>query len=157
MAGLEKAAFEAGLPIAIVLDEDEWLASEHGKHMKTLPIVPVRKVGHAPPKPFPSGVPKRPLEGLKILCLTHAIAGPSSGRTLAEHGATVLQVMFTHGFEHHFVYTNANLGCASARMSLHKEADRARLWSLIAEADVWVDSFRVLWDLLARPKISQPS
>jgi len=142
MTGLEKAAFKAGLPIAIVLDEDEWLASEHGKHMQTLPIVPVKKVGHAPPKPFPSGLPKRPLEGLKILCLTHAIAGPSSGRTLAEHGATVLQIMFTHGFEHHFVYTNANLGCASARMSLHKEADRARLWSLIAEADVWVDSFR---------------
>lgn len=142
MPDLEQAAFEAGLPVAIVLDEDEWLATEHGSHMQQLPIVPTKKVGIAPPKPFPPGIPTRPLEGIKVLCLTHAIAGPSSGRTLAEHGATVLQIMFTHGFEHHFVYNNANLGCASARLSLHKEADRKRLWSLIAEADVWVDSFR---------------
>ncbi|KAF2030804.1 CoA-transferase family III [Setomelanomma holmii] len=88
--------------------------------------------------------PRQPLSGLKVLCVTHAIAGPSAGRTLAEHGASVLQVMITHGFEHHFVYTYANLGCASTRMKLHKRADRQRLQTLVEDAHVWIDPYRPL-------------
>lgn len=86
--------------------------------------------------------PPRPLSGLKVLCVTHAIAGPSTGRTLAEHGASVLQVMFTHGFEHSFVYTYANLGTASTRLNLHKASDCKRLKKLVQDAHVWVDSYR---------------
>jgi len=74
--------------------------------------------------------------------MTHAIAGPSCGRTLAEHGASVLQVMYTHGYEHAFVYNSANLGTASSRLNLHKEADKERLWKLVKEAHAWVDSYR---------------
>ena len=85
--------------------------------------------------------PKQPLSGLKVLCVTHATAGLSAGRTLAEHGASVLQVMFTHGFEHSFVYTYANLGSASMRLNLHKAADRKRLQTLIRDAHFWIDSY----------------
>lgn len=109
--------------------------------MAGLPIVPSEKMTAAPPKTMLSD-PQRPLEGLKVLCATHAIAGPSAGRTLAEHGATVLQVMYTHGFEHYFVYTYANLGCASTRLNFQKESDRQQMWRLIADADVWIDSYR---------------
>lgn len=77
-----------------------------------------------------------------MLCLTHAIAGPSAGRTLAEYGASVLQIMYTHGFEHPFVYTYANLGCASSRLDFNKECDRSHLWGLVKEADVWIDSYQ---------------
>ena len=34
----------------------------------------------------------RPLSGIKALDLTRILAGPISGRTLAEHGAEVLMV-----------------------------------------------------------------
>jgi CoA-transferase family III len=139
---LEAAAALAGMPVAIVKSEEEWQATPHGSIMSSLPIVNTRYVPtSAPPKPFPPN-PKRPLEGLKVLCATHAIAGPTVGRTLAEHGASVLQVMFTHGFEHNFVYTYANLGTASTRLNFHKESDKARMWELIQDADVWVDSYR---------------
>lgn len=110
--------------------------------MSTLPIVPIKHISTNTTPKVLSPNPKRPLEGLKVICATHAIAGPTIGRTLAEHGASVLQVMFTHGFEHNFVYTYANLGTASTRLNFHKESDRGRMWELIRDADVWVDSYR---------------
>lgn len=135
------AAELAGLPLAVVQSEESWRATDQGRLMATLPIVPVTKVISSPPKVLYSN-PRRPLEGVKVLCATHAIAGPSSGRTLAEYGASVLQIMYTHGFEHPFVYTYANLGSASSRLDLNKEGDRAHMWKLVSEADVWVDSYR---------------
>ena len=63
-------------------------------------------------------------------------------RTLAEHGASVLQVIYTHGYEHSLVYTYANLGTASTRLNFNKAADRRRMWPLIADAHVYLDSYR---------------
>jgi hypothetical protein len=128
--------------MAIVQSEESWATSPQGSVMAKLPIVAVRPINTGAPPKILSLNPRRPLEGLKVLCATHAIAGPCVGRTLAEHGASVLQVMFTHGFEHNFVYTYANLGCASTRLNFHKESDKARMWELIKDADVWVDSYR---------------
>lgn len=136
--------------MAICRTEDEWAAHPHGAVMAKLPWVPVQRLAPIDEFPTPPSIswcrqqpaPPRPLSGLKVLCVTHAIAGPSTGRTLAEHGASVLQVMFTHGFEHSFVYTYANLGTASTRLNLHKEADRERLKKLVQDAHVWVDSHR---------------
>lgn len=133
---------EAGMPMAIVRSAEEWKATPHGNHMSKLPTVPIRHIPSSAPGRSLSMNPRRPLEGLKVLCATHAIAGPCVGRTLAEHGASVLQVMFTHGFEHNFVYTYANLGTASTRLNFHKDTDKARMWELIKDADVWVDSYR---------------
>ncbi|OAP63381.1 hypothetical protein AYL99_02608 [Fonsecaea erecta] len=50
--------------------------------------------------------------------------------------------MFTHGYEHSFVYTYANLGTAFSHLNLHKPADRERLATLVKDAHVWVDSYR---------------
>lgn len=154
---LEAAAEAAGLPMAICRTEKEWAAHPHGEVMAKLPWVPMQRLPHTgrsaengdtsstPPSVswcLNQPAPPRPLSGLKVLCVTHAIAGPSTGRTLAEHGASVLQVMFTHGFEHSFVYTYANLGTASTRLNLHKDADRERLRTLVRDAHVWIDSHR---------------
>lgn len=159
MADLEAAAEEAGLPMAICRTEESWAAHPHGAVMAKLPWVPMQRLEQQSTDDTATNgdaslstpsvlwcrqqpVPPRPLTGLKVLCLTHAIAGPSTGRTLAEHGASVLQVMFTHGFEHSFVYTYANLGTASTRLDLHKATDRKRLQTLVQDAHVWVDSYR---------------
>jgi len=138
---LEKAAETAGLPFAIIHSEEFWEQTEQGQFLFSLPIVPVRKAITSPSKPLPTN-PNLPLEGLKVLCVTHAIAGPSSGRTLAEYGASVLQIMYTHGFEHPFVYTYANLGCASSRLNFNREGDIYHMWALVRDADVWIDSYR---------------
>ncbi|THV78571.1 hypothetical protein D6D29_07569 [Aureobasidium pullulans] len=130
---LEEAADKAGLPLALVQSEDAWLTTAHGKHISDSTIVPIKRATNSSCKELSHNL-RRPLEGVKVLCCTHAIAGPSAGRT--EHGASILQVMFTHGFEHSFVYTYANLGCASTRLNLHKAEDRERLWNLIKDANV---------------------
>lgn len=139
---LEASAATAGLPMAIVQSPSDWATHPHGSIMSSLPIVNVKHIPTSAPPLVLSPNPKRPLEGLKVLCATHAIAGPTIGRTLAEHGASVLQIMFTHGFEHNFVYTYANLGTASTRLNFHKQADKERMWELIKDAHVWVDSYR---------------
>ena len=41
--------------------------------------------------PLPPGG-ERPLSGLRMLDLSRVIAGPMAGRTMAEHGATVMRV-----------------------------------------------------------------
>ncbi|CAK1361730.1 hypothetical protein CB0940_02933 [Cercospora beticola] len=144
---LEEAAAAAGLPMAICQTEESWKRHPQGVELGKKPWVPVEEVPSVPaendslPLPLPCH-PARPLSGLRVLCLTHAIAGPSAGRTLAEHGASALQVMFTHGFEHLFVYSYASLGLSTTRLSLHKEADRARLRTLVKDAHVWIDSYR---------------
>lgn len=136
--------------MAIIHSEKSWLATEHGSHLAKLAIVPMEQVKHRQdstngvhlPLTYLPACPARPLSGLKVIAMTHAVAGPSTGRTLAEHGASVLQVMYTHGYEHPFVFTYANLGTSSTRLNLKKESDRQRLWTLIKEAHVWVDNFR---------------
>ena len=50
--------------------------------------------------------------------------------------------MYTHGYEHGFVYTYANLGTASTRLNFNKEVDRRRMWQLIKDAHVYIDSYR---------------
>ncbi|KAF3407124.1 Acetyl-CoA:oxalate CoA-transferase [Talaromyces pinophilus] len=147
---LETLAAKANMPMAICQSEVGWTNHPQGSHMAKLPIVPVEEWAgdnndaHRPRAldlDFPRN-PSRPLSGLKVIAITHAIAGPATGRTLAEHGASVLQVMFTHGFEHAFVYTYANLGTASTRLNLNRESDRTRLWTLVRDAHVWIDSYR---------------
>lgn len=148
LSDLETAAAEAGLPMAVCQTEESWANHPHGAHMAKLPWVPVERLctdfsgRSSSPTSFLSANAPRPLSGLRVFCVTHAIAGPSTGRTLAEHGASVLQIMFTHGFEHSFVYTYANLGTASSRLNLHKPSDRERLQTLVKDAHVWIDSYR---------------
>ncbi|KAF2762065.1 CoA-transferase family III [Pseudovirgaria hyperparasitica] len=145
---LEVAAAAAGMPMAICQTEESWSSHPQGSHLAQLPWVPTEPAKSL--QPITENIPwsylpdscHRPLSGIKVLCLTHAIAGPSAGRTLAEHGASVLQIMFTHGFEHPFVYTYANLGTASSRLNLHRGSDVSRLRDLVGQAHVWIDSYR---------------
>ncbi|GIZ46184.1 hypothetical protein CKM354_000932200 [Cercospora kikuchii] len=146
-AHLVEAAAAAGLPMAICQTEETWKLHAQGVELGKKPWAPVEKVPSvlAENASIPLALPPhtaRPLSGLRVLCLTHAIAGPSAGRTLAEHGASVLQIMFAHGFEHLFVYSYASLGLSTARLNLHKEAHRARLQALVKDAHVWIDSYR---------------
>lgn len=136
---LEKAASKAGLPFCIIRSREEWLAHPQGKLLDSLPIAPIEKIGDAPPKPFPSNG-ARPLEGIKVLLLAKAIAGPSCGRTLAEHGADVLIIVSDHGVEHEWIHNSAYLGCRSAFLNFGKPKDMETMWKLVEEADVFVEA-----------------
>lgn len=94
---LDEAAADAGLVFAIVRTPEEWAAHPQGKQLADTPLVEIIKIGDSDPKPFTPA--PRPLSGLRVLAATHVIAGNVMARTLAEHGAEVLQLAHPQEFE----------------------------------------------------------
>ena len=77
-AELEDTANAKGHTLCIARSPEEWLAHPQGSYLANEPVIAVRKIGDGPPLPLASA--KRPLEGIRVLSLTHAIAGPVVGR-----------------------------------------------------------------------------
>jgi crotonobetainyl-CoA:carnitine CoA-transferase CaiB-like acyl-CoA transferase len=139
-AELEDAANAQGLALTIARTPREWLEHPQGALLARTPVIEIEKVGDSDPWPLaPSG---RPLGDVRVLSFTHAIAGPTVGRTLAEHGADVLNATFPNHFEHDFIYNEANVGSRSANLDLRIEEHRTRVEELLAGADVVVDNHR---------------
>ena len=59
-----------------------------------LPLLDIVKIGEASARPLPTS--DRPLVGMRVLDLTRVLAGPTSGRVLAENGAEVLHIAAPH-------------------------------------------------------------
>ena len=56
-------------------------------------VTPKRgKMSDRAPDPVPAGSRRLPLEGVRVVELTHMVAGPASARLLAEQGADVIKV-----------------------------------------------------------------
>jgi crotonobetainyl-CoA:carnitine CoA-transferase CaiB-like acyl-CoA transferase len=137
---LEDAASAAGLPVCIVRSRDEWCAHPQGALLSQQPVIGLERVGDAPPRPLEPAA--RAFEAVRVLSFTHAIAGPSVGRTLAEHGADVLCATRPNDYEHEFIYAEANVGSRSAYVDLGSTRGRARAESLLEVADVVVNNHR---------------
>lgn len=139
---LEQTMAEAGLPLTVVRTSEEWLASPQGGLMTGSPLVNIDQLGSSQVEPVPQG--RRSLAGLKVLDLTHVVAGPMITRGLAEHGADVLHV----GPEEEdlqdplAVTDELMIGKRSAGLNLKSASGRREIERLIAEADVLVQSWR---------------
>lgn len=120
---LEEAANEAGLPLCVARTPEEWLAHPQGKYLATTPVVTLERTGDAPVRNF--GSSQRPFEGIRVLSFTHAIAGPTVGRTFSEHGADVLCATRNNDYEHDFIYVQANIGSRSTYVDLTTESGRS--------------------------------
>ena len=138
---LEEAANARGLPICVVRTRDEWAAHPQGAWLAGQPVIGLERIGDAPVREF--GAAERPFDGVRVLSFTHAVAGPTVGRTLAEQGADVLGATRPNDYEHEFIYAEANVGSRSAYIDLDKPAGRERAERLLAEADVVVDNYRL--------------
>ena len=139
-AELEDAANAAGLPACIVRSPLEWVAHPHGAHLARQPVIGLQRIGDAPPRDF--GLARRPFDGVRVLSFTHAVAGPTVGRTLAEHGADVLCATRPNDYEHEFIYAEANIGSRSAYLDLATPTGQDRAASLLASTDVVVNNHR---------------
>ena len=139
-AELEDSANAKGLTLCVARSPEEWLAHPQGRYLANEPVIAVKRIGDGPPLPF--GPAKRPLEGIRVLSLTHAIAGPVVGRTLAEQGADVLCVNGTDDFEHDWVYDDANVGTRSTFLDVKDPQQNNICKDLARAADVFVDNFR---------------
>jgi crotonobetainyl-CoA:carnitine CoA-transferase CaiB-like acyl-CoA transferase len=137
---LEAAATERGLPACVVRSPGEWLAHEHGSLLARQPVIELTRIGDAPARDF--GASERAFDGIRVLSFTHAVAGPTVGRTLAEHGADVLGATRPNDYEHDFIYDEANVGSRSAYVDLDSPAGQRRVASLLTTADVVVNNHR---------------
>jgi crotonobetainyl-CoA:carnitine CoA-transferase CaiB-like acyl-CoA transferase len=91
--------------------------------------------------------PAGPLAHIKVIDLTHARAGPTCVRVLADHGAQVTQVTRADpgGLESSFGGSdqqNLHRNKRSIAINLQSEVGRDVLYRLIRDADVIVENFR---------------
>jgi crotonobetainyl-CoA:carnitine CoA-transferase CaiB-like acyl-CoA transferase len=137
---LEDTATASGLPICVVRSPAEWLAHEQGGLLASQPVIGFERIGDAPVRDF--GPAERPFDGIHVLSFTHAVAGPTVGRTLAEHGADVLCATRPNDYEHEFIYAEANVGSRSAYVDLDGPVGRDRAAALLASADMVINNHR---------------
>jgi crotonobetainyl-CoA:carnitine CoA-transferase CaiB-like acyl-CoA transferase len=137
---LEDAVVAAGACAAMVRTPAEWAAHPQSAAVATLPLVAVERIGDAPPIPLPAG--PRPLGGLRVLDVTRVLAGPTAGRTLAEHGADVLRVGTQSLPDNDNMMRDTGHGKRSCALDLTSPTDATTLRTLVTGADVFVQGYR---------------
>jgi crotonobetainyl-CoA:carnitine CoA-transferase CaiB-like acyl-CoA transferase len=140
-AELEDAIAERGLVGVIARRREEWRDHPQGQWLAGRPAIAMEKIGPAAPEKFGSA-PPRPLSGVRVLDMTHVLAGPASARTLAEQGADVLHVISPRHVDTADKMIDTSFGKRSAFLDLDQEADRATLAELVRGCDVFVQSWR---------------
>lgn len=119
----------------------EWEGHVHRGALTALPPVSVERIGDGPEQPLdPDGC--RPLAGIRALDLTRVLAGPTCGRTLAEHGADVMRIAGPQLPSVETAVIDTSHGKLSAFVDLREESGRARLRALAADADIFVQGYR---------------
>ena len=137
---LEAALIEANLSAAMVRAPAAWQTHPQAAAVAELPLLEVTEVSDGPPAPLPPA--PQPLSGVRALDLTHVIAGPLTGRTLAEHGAEVMRVSAPHRYHFESFVIDTGHGKLSVNLDLGNESERRRLLALAADADLFIQGFR---------------
>lgn len=137
---VQEAVIAEGGAAAAMRTRDEWLAHPQGHALAEAPLVDWAPLAASVPQPLSTS--ERPLGGVRVLELTHVIAGPVAGRVLAAHGAEVLHIGAAHLPTQRPLDIDTGFGKRSARLDLRTRAGRERLWQLVAQADVFLQSYR---------------
>ncbi|MBV9825794.1 MAG: CoA transferase [Alphaproteobacteria bacterium] len=137
---LEEAIIAAKGAGGMVRSMAEWARHPQAAAIASLPLLEVIKIGEAPPEKLPDG--DRPLSGIRVLDLTRVLAGPSSARTLAEHGADVLKITAPHLPNLGYQEFDTGHGKLSAHLDLRQPKDLETLKGLVRETDLFVQGYR---------------
>jgi crotonobetainyl-CoA:carnitine CoA-transferase CaiB-like acyl-CoA transferase len=101
------------------------------------PLLHIERIGDAAAE-FRKGA--RPLDGVRVLDLTRVLAGPTCGKSLAEHGADVLKITAAHLPDSGMAELDTGIGKRSARLDLRSQSET--LEALVKQADVFIQSYR---------------
>lgn len=118
----------------------EWRDHPAGQEIAAQPVLIYRPLasnsGHA-------WTPaKRPLDGIRVLDLSRVLAGPTIGRTLAEHGAEVLRIAGPNIPFIEPLVIDTGYGKRAANVDLETPEGLDDLSRLITQADVFIDGYR---------------
>ncbi|MER7394706.1 CoA transferase [Streptomyces sp. NPDC000151] len=134
---LEKAAVEAGVVLPVLRSPLEMLDEpQYRDHLAHMPLVQIEKIGDSPAEPLPTEG-DQPLSGIRALGMGHVIAGAGAGRSLALHGADVLNIWRPNEHEHDTTYTTANIGVRSTTLDPRSAEGAARIRALLTGTDVF--------------------
>src|SRR5437763_9279950 len=137
---LEEAIIAAKGAGGMVRTMAEWAKHPQAQALAALPLFEIVKIGDAPPEKLPDG--DRPLSGIRVLDLTRVLAGPSSARPLAEHGADVLKITAAHLPNLGYQEFDTGHGKLSAQLDLRQPEQLATLKDLARETDVFIQGYR---------------
>jgi hypothetical protein len=137
---LEQTIVDAGGCAAVMRTIDEWARHPQGSAVAMEPLIGFTRTPEEEAATWrPS--PGRPLAGLKVLDLTRVLAGPVATRFLAGYGAEVLRIDPPE-WDEQALAPEVTLGKRCARLDLRVGLDRAKLESLLSQADVLVHGYR---------------
>ncbi|PFH53353.1 hypothetical protein AMATHDRAFT_137868 [Amanita thiersii Skay4041] len=138
---LEAEAASRGMCAIALRSFDEWDRHPHAQALRETPPVMICKIGEAP-KRVDRKTPTRPLEGIRVLDLTRVLAGPIAGRTLAAHGADTLLITSSNLPSLPTIDVETSLGKRTTQLDLTNPANRAILYELVGDADVFLQAYR---------------
>lgn len=138
---LEDELAALSLPAGIVRSPDEWLAHPQGAETARHDLVDIAQIGTASSRKL-GKAKSRPLEGVRVVELTHLVAGPTVGRLLAEQGAEVIAIQAPLGDWVLPLWLDVNWGKKSILLDIKGRYGNRRLTELLTGADVLVSSLR---------------
>ncbi|MBV8392472.1 MAG: CoA transferase [Alphaproteobacteria bacterium] len=137
---IEQAIAGGGCVGGLVRSRDEWNAHPHGQAIARQPLMEIVKIGEAPPRPLPKG--DRPLSGVRAFDLTRVLAGPTSGRVLAENGADVLHIAAPHLPYQTEILMDTGHGKRCAWIDLRDPSGVETMKRLLKDADIFTQGYR---------------
>jgi crotonobetainyl-CoA:carnitine CoA-transferase CaiB-like acyl-CoA transferase len=137
---LEEAIAAGNCVGGLTRSREEWTAHPHGVAIARLPLIDIVKIGEASARPLSRG--DRPLSGVRALDLTRVLAGPTSGRVLAENGADVLHIVAPHLPYQTELLMDTGHGKRCAWVDLREPSGVETLKGLIRDADVFTQGYR---------------
>lgn len=137
---LEQAGEEAGLVLPMVRSLPEFLAeAQYRQVLADMPLIEIERIGDSPREALlPVG--DQPFSGYRALGMGHVIAGAGLGRSLALHGADVLNLWRLGEAELEPVYASANVGLRSSWVVPRYE--RGQIVELLQNADIFFHNRR---------------
>ncbi|MGL3104456.1 CoA transferase [Bradyrhizobium sp. BR 1432] len=135
--------------------QSKWMESD--TMTDTSPMSDRQQAGLGNPKPSTlrdaPDIAHRPLQGIRVVDLTHVLAGPSCTTILADLGAEVVKIErlgvgdlsrqvdpFRHGESYFFAGLNRNK--RSVALDLKRDGAKRALEELVGRADVLVENYR---------------
>lgn len=141
---LQELAFECGACGCKIQTREEWEQSAVGKAVMDMPLVKIENDGQGTDFRPVGATSDGPLSGIKVLDLTHIIAGPCCSRLLAELGADVLMIRrkdYTQQ-EQAMLELDGWGGKNSIQLDFNQTDDLKKAKELIKQADVITLSYQ---------------
>ena len=139
-ADLENAAQDAGVPLVICRTSKEFRATDQYQRHASAPLIHIEKIGDSEPEPFLPGT--RPLSGVRVLGMTHVVAGPAVLRQLSAQGADALNLNTLNWIEEPTMYWQTQAGSRQAYMDARVDGNRKAVYELVKGSDVFVENLR---------------